>query len=243
MKNKNGFSLVELLAVIVILGILSIVGISAVTRLIEKSRIEKENQEFKTAVLATKNYLQLNNDLAPKSTGESVRITLLELKEAKYLTEDIINGKGQSCMNNSYIEVIKKGSSSYDYKPHIYCGSATPPADELIDKPSFKSDIVFSNLDNLNTLSFSFSLEGSSTNENIEIVSYAFIIYTKVAGQEDYQEVYNSGPKDGINKPTVEISEKVRNYIDLTGTTSIKVTVIARNELGESMNQTAETNI
>ena len=38
MKNNKGFTLVELLAVIVIMGILMIVAIPAVTRTIENSR-------------------------------------------------------------------------------------------------------------------------------------------------------------------------------------------------------------
>ena len=38
MKNENGFTLVELLAVIVIMGILMMVAIPSVTRTIENSR-------------------------------------------------------------------------------------------------------------------------------------------------------------------------------------------------------------
>ena len=40
--NKKGFTMIELLAAIVVMGILSVLAITGVTRLIEKSKDEKK---------------------------------------------------------------------------------------------------------------------------------------------------------------------------------------------------------
>ena len=241
MNNRRGFSLIELLAVIVILGILMSITIYSVSKIIEKSRTEKNNQEVKTATLAAKSYIQSNREKAPKSIGESKIITLTELKNSKYLTENVVNSDGKSCMSKSYIEVTKTGKTTYDYKPHIYCGSEVPPPGEEIDPPVLLNDIEFSASNDVNTASFSFTILGSATDSDMEISSYSYTISTKTEGQTNFQEVYNSGVKNGENRTSIEINEKIKKYVNLTGTTSIKITVLARNRIGGSLEKSADT--
>ena len=241
MNNRKGFSLVELLAVVVILGILASVTIFAVSRVIDKSKNEKNITEVKSATLAAKSYLQANKELAPKGIGESIKIPFQELKDTKYLTEDIIRDDGKNCMENSFIEVIKTGKNSYDYKPHVYCGSEVPPIEDALDPPVLKNGIIFSDSNDVGVASFSFTILGSATNKNTEITSYTYVISTKRDAQTDYQEVYNSGVLNGENRTEINVSEKIKKYIDLTGITSVRLTVLARNTTGGSLDEHAET--
>lgn len=243
MINKKGFTMVELLATIVLVGILSVIAISSVNGIIGKTKNEKSTQEKNTAIMAAKSYIQINKERAPKLNGEIVKITFAELKDAKYLTEDIVNSKGASCMNNSYVEIEKVRDDNYKYSAHIYCGGEMPPGDVDSDEPVLKSEIVFSNLNNPNISSFSFTIAGSESDEDIGISSYSYIIYTKQIGQSDYMEAYNSGPKSGKNNYSILVNETISDYVNLSGATAIKLTVIVRNEIGEELIQSKESTI
>ena len=125
-NNRNGFTMIELLAAIVILGILSVAAIVSVTRLITKSKTEQKSQMEKTAVMATQSYFQANTNELPKAIGETRTIPLTKLKSANYLKSNLKDADGKSCMDNSYVKVYKKSSSDYTYTAYIYCGEESP---------------------------------------------------------------------------------------------------------------------
>ena len=89
LKNKKGFSLVELLAVIVIVGILATLAVAGVTRYVNGARREKR----KNVAMAAQLYLQANRDLLPQNIGEATRIPLSELRSTNYLKEDVTNDR------------------------------------------------------------------------------------------------------------------------------------------------------
>ena len=101
--NKKGFSLVELLAVIVILGLIAAIGIGVTSNLVEKSKREKMESQKNTVTMSAQTYMQNNKNLVPKIIGESSIIQVSDLRAAKYLTEDIKNDNG---------DIIKKGTLS-----------------------------------------------------------------------------------------------------------------------------------
>ena len=107
-KLKNsGFSLVELLAVVVILGIIATIGIATTSMLTNRAK-EAEMDSYKNTVkMSAQTYLQNNKNLVPKVVGESKVIKVSELRKNNYLTKDIKNKKGESCMENSYVKVYK----------------------------------------------------------------------------------------------------------------------------------------
>ena len=74
MTNKKGFTMIELLGVIVILGILSVMAIVSVTRLITKSKTEQKNSQAKTLMMAAESYMQANKNDLPKTIGEVKKV-------------------------------------------------------------------------------------------------------------------------------------------------------------------------
>ena len=56
-KNNKGFSLVELLAVVVILGLLAAIGIGVTSNLVDKAKNDKMDSQKNTVTLSAQTYL------------------------------------------------------------------------------------------------------------------------------------------------------------------------------------------
>lgn len=129
--KKNGFTLVELLAVIVVLGIIMSIAGTAVLKQKKKANIEEAKRIEQTITdlgpnIYSYEYLVGNKDdnnyfykayKSLSSDEQSIKISLAELKAAGYLkSETISNPSGNgSCMG--YLEV-KKGP---EFKAYICC--------------------------------------------------------------------------------------------------------------------------
>ena len=75
-KNNSGFTMVELLAVIVILGILSVISIAAIQGVLAKARKQYYVTQKNNMVMAAQSYLNANKRFAPKVSGQYVTIDL-----------------------------------------------------------------------------------------------------------------------------------------------------------------------
>ena len=230
-KNKNGFSLVELLAVIVILGILSTISLVAYNKYIDNAKKEKDKQNEITIVTAAKSYLESNPEKRPKSIGESLKIHLDTLKEANYLKEDITNSKDESCMPNSYVYVYKNNYDKYTYKGVLYCGDDKVDPDKNVEEPII-SDFKFSNKEDVKKASFSMVIHGNKE-DTVGIESYNYSITVYNASNTEVAEVYNSGSIPGNDQNIIVVNNNlISDYIKVTEYSQIKVTVVVRNSLG-----------
>ncbi len=243
-NSKKGFTLIELMAVIIIVGILSILSIGAITRFIAKSRQQKVVQNKKNIVMAAEMYLQSNRDLMPKMIGDHASVKMLDLRNANYLKEDVSNEKGEDCMKESFVYVFKLSDSDYSYTPHLYCGDEKAPAEYVPASPYLvdhsvtndgetkKVKVLFSGSNDVKKANFSFVLKGDQSGE-LGIYSYSYSILAKIGGESTFTEVYNSGTLEANLVPSVEFqSRPISSYLDLSGTTNIEVRVTALNEEG-----------
>ena len=241
-KNNKGFSLIELLAAMVVLSIIGVITIVGVQRYINQSKEQKTIQNKKNVSLAAELYLQSNRDLFPKMIGDSVRVQLSDLKKANYIKEDVRNENDEDCMKESYVLVRKIAENEYAYVTELICGNdkapekdnVSPPYLETITNEEGKSGkIVFSKSTDVKTASFSFKLHGMVGNDNIKLASYAYTILGKTSLETEYNELYNSGIIDANDKKVVEFkSRPINAYVDLAGVTNIRVKVTALNEKG-----------
>ena len=245
-NTKKGFSLVELLAVIVILGLISVIGISVTSNLVDLSKRKKMDSQKNTVTLSAQTYLQNNKNLVPKIIGETKVIKVSELRSMNYLTEDIKNEKGESCMEKSYVRVYKLSNSEYTYTTFLYCGNEEIPTEQ--DVPTPKVEAKFSdstgkikdeNLNNVSDAYLYIELNAASEEEiqeykdnGTEIVmdGYSFSIFVTKNGQKN--EVYNSGSLSGGRKQKIIINKKLNEYINVTDITELSLEVIAINTLG-----------
>ena len=93
MKNK-GFSLVELLAVIILLGILAVMLIPNMYTHLQDSKEDLYNTQVNIIKEAAENYVADNiEDIICSSDGENTEILLSNLQSGGYLKEDLKNPK------------------------------------------------------------------------------------------------------------------------------------------------------
>ena len=179
-KNNKGFSLVELLAVIVILGLLATIGIVATTSLVDKAKKDKMDSQKNTVTMSAQTYMQNNKNLGPKIIGETKVIRVSDLRKMNYLTEDIKNEKGESCMEKSYVRVYKLSNTEYTYTTFLYCGNEEIPAKQ--DVPTPKVEAKFSDS------------TGEIKDKNLNNVSDAYLyIELNAASEEEIQEYKDNG--------------------------------------------------
>ena len=149
-KNKNrsdlGFTMVELLAVIVLMGILFAIAIPAVTKYINKSKKASFETALKTSYEAAENYMMDNDTAIILPVGGNTEVTLSELTRLDYM-ENVYDTVGEQklCSDNAESKVTitrtadtEGGLANYRYDVVIHCPDSgyyyyTYPNDGLLE--------------------------------------------------------------------------------------------------------------
>ena len=76
MKKTKGFTLIEIIATVAILGIMSVIAIVSVNGIVQKGKEEHYKSIEENSALATESYVQTNRDDLPKNIGEKKKITV-----------------------------------------------------------------------------------------------------------------------------------------------------------------------
>lgn len=119
---KKGFTLVEIMAVILILGVILVIAIPTFNKVVEESKNKLYKNLNETVVKTTKTYATENAFLMPTEEGESVEVTVNELISTGYLKELKNPGdKEDTC--NGYVIITRLADEQYAYNPHINCST------------------------------------------------------------------------------------------------------------------------
>ena len=113
MKSKErGFTLVELLAVIVILGIIAIVAVPNVVGILERNRASIYVEDAKKMVTNAEYKLRGNNiGIVKPTNGKCIIMNLAYLDNTEF--DEAPNG-GEYLKDESYV-VIKRNNNQYEY--------------------------------------------------------------------------------------------------------------------------------
>lgn len=115
MKNKKGFTFVELLAVITIIGVLTLILLPTIERMTQESKDKVYNQQLNNIILSLKSWASDNRLYLPEKENEILTITLGNLKTDGYIEYDVKNPLNNKCFDNSMALIITKNKKTYDY--------------------------------------------------------------------------------------------------------------------------------
>ncbi len=117
--NKRAFTLVELLAVIIILGVVFAIAIPNVLNMIERTRIDAIIRSEEMLTIAARRHLASNSHLLPVNAGSTIEITLDTLKNNR-LIDSIRNPRNnQEC--NGYVLITRLPNNQFEYSPQLNC--------------------------------------------------------------------------------------------------------------------------
>lgn len=115
MKRK-GFTLVEILAVITLIGVLALIAIPTVDAIIKSSKERAYADQKKVIISAARDWAAANIMTLPEVEGESTYITLGDLKLGGYIEVEVINPINELCISNDTEIVITRKNNNYTYE-------------------------------------------------------------------------------------------------------------------------------
>lgn len=124
-KSSNGFTLIEVLAAVTIIGILMGVGIPAVSKHLQKSKQEAYDVMINSIYDGTMSYMMDNNKY-PTGISENT-ISIVDLENAGYVESLSDPGSSSKCGGTVKVkEVTGSGAlPKYEYKIELQCPSKT----------------------------------------------------------------------------------------------------------------------
>ena len=229
--------MVELLAVITILGIVSALAIVGISKLLENAKKEYYKATEKEVKVAAKSYIQNNRKYLPKSIGSKTTITLKTLQDNNYI-KGVKDYSKQSCdTEKTYVQIFKYGQNKYTYTTYLECPNYnsrkvvkeeyTPAIDIKFIKTQQDSE---EQMNDIKVAKAEITIKGSS-DANLKLLSYNYIVY------KDGSEVISSGSIEANYKEKITIKLDLNKYTPGT----IKIKVGATNINGFSQTETKST--
>ena len=216
MLDRRGFTLVELLAVITILGILMGVGIASVSWMLDRNREMFYDTAEKNIVTTAQAYFAGHRASLPTVPGQRRKLSLQTLENTGYFKKgDIVDyGKEECYLDESYVYVIKKGDD-YQYYLHLKCPAKTIDGDSVLKKATLTNSSSIAGT----TLSLKFS---SSTTT---LAGYQFTLYdasgnivynsdgTEIESGKNYNNTIDVSPYAGrVSKAVITVYDEFGNY-------------------------------
>ena len=118
----HGFTLVELLAVVVILGLILAIAVPRIMDLIDNTRESAYQINEGMMISAARNYLVMDESKNPSKKGTISIITIEELQNSE-LISSINDAQDSNIECDGYVVVKNVDATTFDYTPHLKCGT------------------------------------------------------------------------------------------------------------------------
>lgn len=119
---KKGFTLVEMMGVIVLLAIVGMIVFPEVNKVIKNSRAKLYDEQIGNLIKVTKEYVLYNTELLPE-VGQTSCISLDDLKvSGKISSDDIIDPRNREQIIDGFIVITySEDYNQYNYEFNEVC--------------------------------------------------------------------------------------------------------------------------
>lgn len=122
--NKKGFTLLEMIAVVGIIGLLSIIVSRPILSLFKQSEETADDIVIQNIVSSSKLWLNDNLPSLSNSSDDTITVSVKTLKEEGYLDEKLIKPSSNELIDENDCVVINKigiNNYNYEYKTSAEC--------------------------------------------------------------------------------------------------------------------------
>lgn len=250
--NKKGFTLVELLGTIVILGILSTIAIVSMTKVLESSHKKYYDTQVKLLQSAGQTYFSDHKAELPTINFGIKKVGLDTLIDQGYINKIVDYNKEECYPNKSYVTVTRYGPSKYVYDAFLSCENRVVNSYKEGDSNNQTINLDYNPIDNSNgflekntyyvrgTLTLNLKIAASSSGDNSGITGYS---YTLLKDNKDYKTseiipydtnsicTSNTGDKCTTISDTININAKdIKDGIYTLKITTYNLKGISKNE-------------
>ena len=120
-KNNKGFTLVEVIAVVIILGIILITAIVGYSKYTEKAKKNYYDKQKDLIIQAGKDFFNDNRGRLPINIGEESCVLLSTLINNKYIDKVLAYDKTECDSSRSKVCANKVSLTEYKYTAYLSC--------------------------------------------------------------------------------------------------------------------------
>ncbi len=117
--KKSGFTLIELIGIVVIIGLILLVAVPTINNVIERSEENKKQEALNNIYMATENYLMANYDeySSLDNIGASEYIYVMDLINQQYMDIDELNpNDDESFDSKDVVKVTRNEDNTFSYE-------------------------------------------------------------------------------------------------------------------------------
>ena len=117
--KKSGFTLIELIGIIVIISLILLVAVPSINSVIEQGEENKKQEALNNIYMATENYLMANYDeySSVDNIGASEYIYVMDLINQQYMDIDELNpNDDESFDSKDVVKVTRNEDNTFSYE-------------------------------------------------------------------------------------------------------------------------------
>ena len=221
MMKRKGFTLTELMGVLIILGLLSLIIIPLVSNILKEQKEKQYEQQITNIKLMAKNFGVDNLSILPTKDNESMDITIGQLKSLGYVEKNIVNPITEQAISDCARVTITKSGKNYNYtynkdsENDNTCNvmgnvMISLSGNEYINKNGVTSYVITINETNQNNIINKYEIDRTKINLTGETNS----TFNVIEGNGIYRIVINGGEKEGIVGLKLDSKAILKNGID-----------------------------
>jgi prepilin-type N-terminal cleavage/methylation domain-containing protein len=120
MKNNKGFTLIEILGAIIIIGIISIIAFNTFTSSLRGFREDYYTEISRTLEKSGQEFFNDNRNYRPGQILGAQKVSISTLASKSYVDE-VVDYNGDKCENTSYVLIVKEARDEYSYHTCLVC--------------------------------------------------------------------------------------------------------------------------